>query len=620
MPDKIPLTKVIQNVLGYVPDINRLVAGSALVKAAKNPEDSFTPDNLSKEFSEKIKLLTLYGIHTGDPTKDKDYVYVDDKKKKDLLKDLKYLPTKDLTLNKESLSDLIKLLKHSDKDLSSFAGDTLSSRDTSFDEGSVSILTDALNETQPEEKKEEGKYTKGERIRITLLEAIGNTKDKEAISILLEIGLNGEEYEFMHACDAIKKMESSRVGPVLISIIKRKKIEDTSENDFVKRRARAIETLGRIKYRKAVPDLIKALSDGEWKIRDNAAYALGEIGDKKAVPALIKALVGGDKIEGNLHAAYALGKIKDADSVPELIKIYENGDTKLGVKERALKVLIMIGDERVVPLLEKSIEKGNCKWIIDYDVIKNLKGIDSKILLPLLVKIVESNFDNFVNKKNDGLSPYDIEQLKRTKRDALDKIIKSQDKDTLIKLLKETKFDGDEERQIIWALAKLNDKKLVPALIEIYNKENKSNLVKMTILDVLCSFKDEKEVVTLFFKALSKSAADRNGEYDYTISRIISILAKEAGNAELLKKIMKDSKNDFVKESIANHLVELNDIDAMEYLLMKSKNEFSIKAAADALLKMYNIQKMQKIETSKVRNILAEAIARSIISNDYCVE
>src|SRR5262249_34063989 len=70
--------------------------------------------------------------------------------------------------------------------------------------------------------------------------------------------------------------------------------------------AEALRRLGQA----AVPGLIRALKDEEWRVRTRAAVALGLLGAeaRAAVPALVEALLEEDKYLRS-HAAAALGKV-----------------------------------------------------------------------------------------------------------------------------------------------------------------------------------------------------------------------------------------------------------------------------------------------------------------------
>jgi NADH dehydrogenase len=96
----------------------------------------------------------------------------------------------------------------------------------------------------------------------------------------------------------------------------------------------------------AVPELIKALKDDDWQVRNQAAVVLGAIGpeSKAAVPALIDVLREEDKYFRS-HGAAALGKIgREARvAVPALIKALKDHDED--VRREAAGALGRIGPE-----------------------------------------------------------------------------------------------------------------------------------------------------------------------------------------------------------------------------------------------------------------------------------
>jgi HEAT repeat protein len=51
-------------------------------------------------------------------------------------------------------------------------------------------------------------------------------------------------------------------------------------------RGQAAESLGMLEYKKALPQLLKALEDSEIEVRFWAAFALGQIGDHTSIPHL----------------------------------------------------------------------------------------------------------------------------------------------------------------------------------------------------------------------------------------------------------------------------------------------------------------------------------------------
>ena len=97
-----------------------------------------------------------------------------------------------------------------------------------------------------------------------------------------------------------------------------------------KERREAINALGGLKVKDAMPDLIALLKDPDTDIRSRAAQAFWSMGDadaKEAVPALIALLQ--DKDTGvRLNAAGALGQIasEPAKTIPALRDALNDND------------------------------------------------------------------------------------------------------------------------------------------------------------------------------------------------------------------------------------------------------------------------------------------------------
>jgi hypothetical protein len=111
------------------------------------------------------------------------------------------------------------------------------------------------------------------------------------------------------------------------------------DKEYLVRRA-AEKALGRIGAA-AVEPLVAALKDKDANVRGAAAEALGEIGDARAVEPLIAALK--DKEGGAVRswAAWALGVIEDARAVEPLVAALMDGDWS--VRSSAEKALERIG-------------------------------------------------------------------------------------------------------------------------------------------------------------------------------------------------------------------------------------------------------------------------------------
>lgn len=90
--------------------------------------------------------------------------------------------------------------------------------------------------------------------------------------------------------------------------------------DNKEQRPEAIDTLGRLGDKAAVPALVKHLDKFDKREdRSAALIALGRIGDKSAVPAVVKWLEKAG--EWQPEAAYALGQLGDTSAIPKLLAL-----------------------------------------------------------------------------------------------------------------------------------------------------------------------------------------------------------------------------------------------------------------------------------------------------------
>ncbi|MDH5682770.1 MAG: HEAT repeat domain-containing protein [Spirochaetota bacterium] len=94
--------------------------------------------------------------------------------------------------------------------------------------------------------------------------------------------------------DHIRESEANNNDDFIIEALNK------SEDPYI--RAQAAQSLGRMKSKKAIPSLIKALKDDTWSVRLYVAQALGEIGATKAIRPLKDQL----KAENEEHVIKAI--------------------------------------------------------------------------------------------------------------------------------------------------------------------------------------------------------------------------------------------------------------------------------------------------------------------------
>ena len=140
--------------------------------------------------------------------------------------------------------------------------------------------------------------------------------------------------------------------PALIKVLQDKKLGGS--------RLSAARALGGIgpDAKAAVPALIDAMRESDWKDRDGAAEALGDIAQRlhKTIPALVEAMGRDDDERVRGMAARALGRIRtdNTRAISALAAALEDPD--VNVRAEAAEALQHIGPKAktAVPALEKA--------------------------------------------------------------------------------------------------------------------------------------------------------------------------------------------------------------------------------------------------------------------------
>ena len=108
--------------------------------------------------------------------------------------------------------------------------------------------------------------------------------------------------------------------------------------------------VAKLKEKKDVGGLIKALSHKDVSIRVEAANALAEVGDSSAVEALIKAL-SDSSIDVRKAAVRALANVADERAVASLVKVLKEDDS-IDVRVEAAKALVEVGQMKAGEVVE----------------------------------------------------------------------------------------------------------------------------------------------------------------------------------------------------------------------------------------------------------------------------
>jgi len=155
------------------------------------------------------------------------------------------------------------------------------------------------------------------------------------------------------------------------------------------RRNKMIRRIEKLKEKKKVRALMKAMKDKDSHVRIRAMHALGELRDQRAFKTLTKALRGSDN---RGVAAVALGKLGDARSVEPLIDMLKEEDNQ----SSAVIALGYLKSETAVEPLTRLLKSSNEKLRID--IIRSLIKIGDENITDLILKIMKDEEYGFKTK------------------------------------------------------------------------------------------------------------------------------------------------------------------------------------------------------------------------------
>ncbi|MEG8277190.1 HEAT repeat domain-containing protein [Streptomyces sp. AHA2] len=152
-------------------------------------------------------------------------------------------------------------------------------------------------------------------VRETAVRALGRLGDSVSAGLLLA------------TLDAPRSVAPGLVGDALVRIgpASVQALAAAAESGDEQHRALAVELLGLIRDRRALPALSVALDDPAAMVRAAAAAALGRVGEPAAVPALAATVRTDPSGRVVAAAAEALGLIGDESAVPALEQILRHG-------------------------------------------------------------------------------------------------------------------------------------------------------------------------------------------------------------------------------------------------------------------------------------------------------
>jgi HEAT repeat protein len=122
----------------------------------------------------------------------------------------------------------------------------------------------------------------------------------------------------------------------------------------VRVRQAAADALGWMADRRSVEVLVAALGDADWKVCANAVIALGRLNDRRAVTPLV-ALIAGSNPAMRLVAAGILGRLGDRRATAPLVGLLDDAD--ILVRAAGAEALGALGDPRAANPLARALER-----------------------------------------------------------------------------------------------------------------------------------------------------------------------------------------------------------------------------------------------------------------------
>lgn len=241
-------------------------------------------------------------------------------------------------------------------------------------------------------------------VRMHAAKALGRIKDARAIEPLIPLlqdKVKAVREEVAIALAAIGE-------PALPSLL------DALKHPEWLVRLHAVEALGKSRSADAVEPLLWALfNDHDQAVREDIVRALGDLADGRAMEFLVTVM----KEPGlRPLAVEALGKIGDRSAVPVLIAVLEDNDRPAGsrvvagcgdtwddemeTKGAAVRALGRLRDETAVPALLRALEH----TVTRADAAAALVSFGSKVIAPLVTIMAQTSDDNVRFHVKDALA------------------------------------------------------------------------------------------------------------------------------------------------------------------------------------------------------------------------
>ncbi len=186
-------------------------------------------------------------------------------------------------------------------------------------------------------------------VRQSLAEALGRIGDERAVPTLCAALEDKSAYGYLSAARALGQIGSRKALDPLLHRFEAKPDHGDEFNKVLSEalaaidrdaagerllslmdakdagvRHNAAQALGRLRYRRAIPRLRRALEEEGWWVRCQAASALGRLRDRGSFAKLVEMARKGNGTE-RLRVCYAFKHMKDKRAIPVVVWILQNG-------------------------------------------------------------------------------------------------------------------------------------------------------------------------------------------------------------------------------------------------------------------------------------------------------
>ncbi|HNY10451.1 MAG TPA: HEAT repeat domain-containing protein [Candidatus Wallbacteria bacterium] len=217
------------------------------------------------------------------------------------------------------------------------------------------------------------KTDQSNKVRATIIEILGKTKDKKYIKTAEAALKDSDARVRANAIETLEALGGEEIVDLIYPIF-----QNDSNNRVKANAAKTLWKFGGIRMISALEGMLLKEKD-KWQ-RASAAFALGEIGSIQVVKSLTQALQDSeDCVRGN--AVKGLGKTQAQDVIPVIIPLLEDPSDR--VREDSVVALGKIGTPEILDPILKFLKQQNDSKLIDVVYKALIDAVDQRFLLPL---------------------------------------------------------------------------------------------------------------------------------------------------------------------------------------------------------------------------------------------